>query len=67
MNITIEQIIEEAIIEHEYAGEGKCLCGTALGYSDGVAWTIFLEQHKAVEIVRSLEHYGYHIGKVSLL
>lgn len=47
--------VESIIMDHAYAGDGMCSCGSAIGYSDGIAWTVFLEHHQAVKIVSSFE------------
>ena len=61
MKPQIKTIIAAVIEEHVYGGDGKCMCGAAVGHSDGVAWTTYEEEHQANEIVRALERHGYII------
>ena len=61
MKPQIKTIIAAVIEEHVYGGDGKCMCGAAIGHSDGVAWTTYEEEHQANEIVRALERHGYII------
>lgn len=61
-DLTPEQVIENAILSHEYGGDGKCECGTAVGFSDGIAWTVYQEQHAAVMAIRDLRELGFDMG-----
>lgn len=61
MNPSPHTIIQASIEEHEYSGDGKCGCGKAVGHSDGVAWSVYMEEHQAAEIIAALDRMGYQI------
>lgn len=46
----------ETLDSHEYGGDGKCICGEAIGYSDGVAWATDESGHMANVLMRE----GWH-------
>lgn len=64
MNPKPHTIIQASIEEHEYGGDGKCDCGKAVGHSDGVAWSVYMEGHQAAEIIAALDRRGYQIVEV---
>ncbi len=51
-------IILDAILGHEYEGNGLCKCGKAVGWSDGVAFEVHMEEHIADQAYWSLFDAG---------
>ncbi len=43
----VRHIILDTILSHEYRGNGKCSCGAAVGWSDGVSFEVHQEEHVA--------------------
>lgn len=54
----VRQRILDAILDHEYEGNGKCSCGAAVGWSDGVAFEVHQEEHVADQAYWSLFDAG---------
>ena len=64
MNPSPHIIIQASIEDHVYDGDGKCRCGKAVGHSDGVMWSVYMEEHQAAEAVAALDRMGYQIVEV---
>ena len=61
MNPSPHIIIQASIEDHVYNGDGRCRCGKAVGHSDGVAWSVYMEEHQAAEVIAALDRMGYQI------
>lgn len=54
----VRQFITDVLLDHEYVGNGMCKCGRAVGWSDGAAFEVHMEEHLADQAYRSLFDAG---------
>lgn len=62
MNTRAKELIHNAIEEHQYIGNGLCSCGVGIGYSDGIGYTVLIEEHQAVVATGLLMYNGFLEG-----
>ncbi|MUL39606.1 hypothetical protein FZ103_00155 [Streptomonospora sp. PA3] len=51
--VLAERILAE-LRRHDYEGNGRCICGTVIGTSDGTAWTVDQDRHLAWAVASTL-------------